>query len=111
VEDDYLKETYDDFEKTNLFNFITNTGDEKDKYSFSTWNHPNEMQNFQGSDAKREMNEIMVLGHKVNRENGRQCNPFEMFTVQYKGWIKDGKKGMKKILDSSKLNDGKPITF
>jgi len=55
----------------NLYDFATTTGDEKDKYSFNVWNHPSEFHNFAGSDVKREMTEISVLGHKVNKENGR----------------------------------------
>ena len=36
--------------------------------------------------------------------------PFDFFTIQYKGFMEDGSK-MMKVLDSRKVNDGKPITF
>ena len=110
VEDDYKKESYEDFEKTNLYDFVAATGESKDKYSFQVWNKPSEFYNFAGSDVKREMTEVAVLGHKVVKEGGRQCGPFELFTVQYKAWIKEGR-SMKKVLDSSKMADGKPISF
>lgn len=36
--------------------------------------------------------------------------PLDFVTIHYKGFMKEGSK-MLKVLDSRKVNDGKPITF
>jgi FKBP-type peptidyl-prolyl cis-trans isomerase len=61
-------------------------------------------------DAKTQMSEVKVMSNSFKSKGGRHCMPFDFFTIQYKGFMQEGN-NMMKVLDSRKVNDGKPITF
>jgi len=56
------------------------------------------------------MTNIKVVNSQVISKGGRQCDPFDFYTIKYKGWMQEGFT-MMKVLDSNKINKGKPITF
>jgi len=56
------------------------------------------------------MTDIKVLKNGSIKKAGRHCLPFDFYTVHYKGFMKEGN-DMVQVLDSRKVNNGKPITF
>lgn len=61
-------------------------------------------------DAQVQMTNVKVVSNSLNKKPGRHCLPFDFFTIQYKGWMQEGG-DMIKVLDSKKINNGRPITF
>lgn len=56
------------------------------------------------------MMDVKVISSSRFNKKGRHCLPFDFFTIQYKGFMKEGG-DMMKVLDSRKMNNGRPITF
>jgi len=57
-----------------------------------------------------DLRDIKLISHKVFEKGGRQCNPFDFFTVQFRTYIREGTK-LRKIMDSRVSNEGKPTSF
>jgi len=98
----------------NLFEFskraVTDNGTDKDHHEYNPWANPSDYHGFDMRAAKEQMTEVTVLKTGHRDTVGRHCLPFDFFTIQYKGYMQDGS-NMVQVLDSRKINKGKPITF
>ena len=56
------------------------------------------------------MREIEVKEHSIITPGGRQCEPFDLYSVHYKGWIADGLHD-KLVYDSRQVGQGLPKRF
>jgi hypothetical protein len=88
----------------------TDNGRAKPHHEYDPWKSPLDFHGFNMRDAKEQMTDIKVVQNSRISKSGRHCLPFDFFTIHYKAFMQDGG-DMIKVLDSRKINNGKPITF
>jgi len=76
------------------------------------WSNPSDFHGYTNGDVSRDLSNVKVIGMSTFKRGGRQCNPRDFFTIQYKGFIEDNARSrMKKVMDSRLVGSGKPVTF
>jgi len=79
--------------KMSLWDFAAsvdpNFSNHHSKYNYQVFNAPFDHQWYQPYNSKKELQEITVDGHSTVIRGGRKCNPFDLYTVNYKAWQAD----------------------
>lgn len=53
------------------------------------WNNPGDMHGFSEEQAKQDLESIKVVSSTPAKKGARQCQPFDYYAVNYKGFIQD----------------------
>lgn len=100
-----------------LFEFASKTdpnfSESHMKHDFNVFNTPYDHTWYSSAQTKKELGDIMVTEHSFSSQDGRKCNPFELYTVHYKAWMEEPlfHDQQRLVLDSHVGNNGKPIVF
>lgn len=79
-------------------------------HDYNPWGSPHDFHGYDIKAAKTQMGDVKLVSSRFVTKGGRHCLPGDFLTIHYKGFMKEGSK-MMKVLDSRKVNGGKPMTF
>lgn len=85
-------------EKKNLYEVAVT----KKTHHYEPFNDPHDFHGYNIRDNKEQMAHVKVIANKENKA-GRNCQPFDFYTVAYKAFMQEGSH-MMKVLDSKKAN-------
>jgi len=71
------------------------------------------MEGFSDFQQRQDLENIKVISSKPGKKDGRQCQPFDYYSINYRGYIQDESSSVKlrQVLDSMVTQKGKPFNF